>query len=461
VKFDQYCGDEVYTKINRMYDIHPFLSEKRKYVLKEIEDPKSAIAKFAADITLRVLENQLKTCWRVKARYDLLNFESHIVSSGLWSSTLGMLRDRGLLILENNGKNKGCWIVRTRNGGDVEEADKVILRSDGTSTYIAKDIPYAVWKTGLVSDPFSYRKFAEQWDGSILWSSTTNDSDQKGNTFPDFQSRNMTITIIDSRQSRLQNIVSYILSSLKPEVTNDKTTVEKRNSNDYIHMGYEAVTISAQTAHMLGLDIGEREFMHMSGRRGIYINADYILDRLHEKAYDEAKKRNPTLSENTLNEIAEKIAIASVRYYMNKHDLNKIISFDIVESLSLDGDTGPYLQYSYARAQRILEKSGQHYDSNVEVDFELLNENSEKDLIKLLSKLDLVLEDSVVTLNPKTLARYAHELATTFNFYYEKIPILKEKNKGTMQARLVLVDAFGIVLKNVFDLLGIESLHRM
>jgi arginyl-tRNA synthetase len=461
MKFDQYCGDEVYTKINRMYDIHPFLSEKRKYVLKEIEDPKSSIAKFAVDITLKVLEDQLKTCWRVKAHYDLLNFESHIVSSGLWSSTLRMLRDRGLMVLENNGKNKGCWIVRIRNGGTVEETDKVILRSDGTSTYIAKDIPYAVWKTGLLPDPFSYRKFAEQWDGSILWSSTTNDSDQKENTFPDFQSRNMTITIIDSRQSRLQNIVSYILSSLKPEVTNDKTTVEKSNSNDYIHMGYEAVTITAQTAHLLGLDIGEREFMHMSGRRGIYINADYILDRLHEKAYDEAKKRNPTLSENTLNEIAEKIAIASVRYYMVKHDLNKIISFDIVESLSLDGDTGPYIQYSYARAQRILEKSGQHYDSNVEADFELLNENSEKDLIRLLSKLDLVLEDSVVTLNPKTLARYAHELATTFNFYYEKIPILKENNKGTMQARLVLVDAFGVVLKNVFDLLGIEALRRM
>ena len=116
--------------------------------------------------------------------------------------------------------------------------------------------------------------------------------------------------------------------------------------------------------------------MHMSGRKGIYINADYILDRLHDKAYDEAKKRNPTLSKNTLNEIAEKIAIASVRYYMVKHDLNKIISFDIVESLSLDGDTGPYLQYSYARAQRILEKSGQHSDSIVEADIELLNENA-------------------------------------------------------------------------------------
>jgi arginyl-tRNA synthetase len=461
MKFDQYCGDEVYTKINRMYDSNPNLSEKRKHVLKEIEDPKSAIAKFAVDITLRVLEDQLKTCWRVKARYDLLNFESHIVSSGLWSSTLGMLKEQGLMILEKNGKNKGCWIVRIKDGGNLDEADKVLIRSDGTSTYIAKDIPYAMWKTGLVSDPFSYRKFVEQWDGSILWSSTTNDSDQKENTFPDFQSGNMSITIIDSRQSRLQKIISYILSSLKSEATSDKIIFDKQSSNDYVHMGYEAVTISARTAHMLGLDIGDREFMHMSGRRGIYINADFILDRLHEKAYDEAKKRNPTLSESAIHEIAGKIAISSVRYYMLKHDLNKIISFDIVDSLSLDGDTGPYLQYSYARAQRILEKSGQRYESNVKTEFQLLNESSEIDLIKLLSKLDLILEDSVATFNPKTLARYAHELATAFNFYYEKIPILKEKNRGKMQSRLLLVDAFGIVLKKVFDLLGIEALRRM
>jgi arginyl-tRNA synthetase len=460
-KFDQYCGDEVYTRVNRMYESSPYLSEKRKHVLKEMEDPKSAIAKLAVDITLRVLKDQLNTCWRVKARYDLLNFESHIVSSGLWSSTLGMLKDRGLMILEKNGKNKGCWIVRTKEGGNLDEADKVLLRSDGTSTYIAKDILYAMWKTGLVSDPFSYRKFVEQWDASILWSSTTNDSDQKENPFPDFQSGNTSITIIDSRQSRLQKIISYILFSLESEVTNDKIVFEKQRRNDYVHMGYEAVTISARTARMLGLDIGQREFMHMSGRRGIYVNADFILDRLHAKAYDEAKKRNPTFSESAIHEIAEKIAISSVRYYMLKHDLNKIISFDIVDSLSLDGDTGPYLQYSYARAQRILEKSGQQYDSNVRAEFQLLNESSELDLINLLSKLDLVLEDSVVTLDPKTLARYAHELATAFNFYYEKIPILKEKNKGKMQSRLLLVDAFGIVLKKVFDLLGIEALLRM
>jgi arginyl-tRNA synthetase len=79
----------------------------------------------------------------------------------------------------------------------------------------------------------------------------------------------------------------------------------------------------------------------------------------------------------------------------------------------------------------------------------------------MLSKLDLVLEEAVVTLNPKALARYGHELAATFNFYYEKIPILKERNRDTMLSRLKLVRAYGIVLKKVFDFLGIDALRKM
>jgi arginyl-tRNA synthetase len=167
------------------------------------------------------------------------------------------------------------------------------------------------------------------------------------------------------------------------------------------------------------------------------------------------------LADELLNDIAENIAISSIRYYLIKQDLNKIISFDIVECLSLEGETGPYLQYSYARSQRILEKSGQNYHSFGGTNFGLLNKSSEIDLIKILSKLDLVIEEAVVTLNPKALARYAYELATTFNLYYEKVPILKEKHTDTMLSRLILVSAFGIVLKKVLDLLGIEALCKM
>jgi arginyl-tRNA synthetase len=449
IKFDQYCGDEVYIKINKMYETDPSLQEKRKLVLKEIEEGKSDIASFAAEITIKVLKEQLKTCWRIKSHYDLLNFESHIVASNLWSNTFELLKNNGVVIKETHGKNKGCWVIKPEDNG---EEDKVIVRSDGTTTYIAKDIPYAAWKTGLVADPFHYRKFMEQWDGTILWATTLNNSD---NHHPKFNLADMAITIIDSRQARLQRIVSQVLLHIQKTTTKTKT----KKDNNYFHLGYEAVTISSQTAKILGLDIGEKHFMHMSGRRGIYVNADYILDKLHEKAYNEAKQRNPMSSEETLNDIAEKIAFSSTRYNMVKQDLHKIITFDIGESLSLEGDTGPYLQYAYARSQRILEKSESY--SSSEMNLQLLKSDSEMDLIKILSKLDLVIEEAAVSLSPKLLARYAHELATTFNFYYETVPILKEKNKDIMLSRLTLVKAFGIVLKKVLDLLGIAALCKM
>src|SRR3989442_11627 len=149
-KFDHYCGDEVYVKINEMYEKDPQLAEKRKLVLKEIEEGKSEIARFAAEITMRVLDEQLKTCWRMKARYDLLNFESQIVMSNLWSKAFELLKKNKITHFEDEGKNKGCWVMEAK-----DEEDKVLVRSDGTATYIAKDIPYAAWKLGLVDDPFS------------------------------------------------------------------------------------------------------------------------------------------------------------------------------------------------------------------------------------------------------------------------------------------------------------------
>lgn len=341
-KFDQYCGDEVYVKINELYERDPQVAEKRKLVLKEIEEGKSEIAYFAMDITLRVLREQLKTCWRMKVRYDLLNFETHIVSSKLWSKTFELLKSNSIAKYEAEGKNKGCWVI----GDEEEEEDKVLVRSDGTATYIAKDIPYAAWKLGLVEDPFYYSEYTRQWDGSWLYSTDLVSGINK--SFPDntFNGGERVITIIDSRQSRLQRIISHVLSKIRVG-----------GHYKYIHLSYEAVTLSADTAKEFGIDIGDRQFMHMSGRKGIYVNADYVLDALHAKAYEEVRNRNPDFSDQQLNKIAEEISISAIRYNMIKQDFDKIITFDIKESLSLEGDTGPYLQYAYARSQRILEKS--------------------------------------------------------------------------------------------------------
>jgi arginyl-tRNA synthetase len=442
-KFDQYCGDEVYVKINEMYEKDKQLSLKRNLVIKEIEEGRSEIASFAMHITLRVLQEQLKTCWRIKVRYDLLNFESHIVISKLWSKAFDLLKSNHIIKYETVGKNKGCWVIV----GDKEE-DKVLVRSDGTTTYIAKDIPYAAWKLGLVEDPFNYRKFTKQWDGSILYATSLTDGSKLIEN--KFNCGDPVITIIDSRQSRLQRMISQVLSKIGV------------SSHRYIHLGYEAVTLSSNTAKAFGIDIGEKQFMHMSGRKGIYVNADYVLEALHAKAYEEVKLRNHDFSEQQLHDTAEEIAISAIRYNMLKQDLDKIITFDIKESLSLEGDTGPYLQYAYARSQRILEKAKQQINVGTrEFAFDKLTHEAEIALIKMISKLDLVVEDAAKSLSPKSLAHYAYNLAMTFNIFYESVSVLREQEPNVRLARLALVKVFGIALKNVLEVLGLSALDRM
>jgi arginyl-tRNA synthetase len=385
----------------------------------------------------------------MKVHYDLLNFETHIVGSKLWSKAFELLKSNGIAKYETEGKNKGCWVIEGKEKG---EEDKVLVRSDGTATYIAKDIPYAAWKLGLVEDPFYYQEYTKQWDGSTLYFTTLDDRSSKSGD-KKFNGGDRVITIIDSRQSRLQRIISQVLSEIG---------VGGSSSHKYFHLSYEAVTLSSDTAKEFGIDIGDRQFMHMSGRKGIYVNADYVLDALHAKAYKEVKTRNPDFSDQQLNNIAEEISISAIRYNMIKQDLEKIITFDIKDSLSLEGDTGPYLQYAYARSQRILEKSEQRFIAGrTDFAFDRLTHESEIALIKEIAKLDLVVENTAKSLCLKSLARYAYNLATTFNLFYEKVPVLREQDDAVRMARLGLVKAFGIALKNTLEVLGITALDRM
>jgi arginyl-tRNA synthetase len=438
-KFDRYCGDEVYVKVNDLYKSNPSLEEKRRIVLREMETGTSEVAKYASSITNMVLKEQLKTAWRMKVRYDLLNFESHIIHSGLWAKSFELLKSKGILVFETTGKNIGCWVIRLEN-----EEDKVIIRSDGTTTYVAKDIPYAAWKLGFVNDPFFYYVYDRQWDQSELWA-TSLQSNRLNNNHPKFNSADVAITVIDARQDRLQRIISKVLSQLHDKM------------KEYYHLGYESLTLSSETAKTLGFDIGNKKFVHMSGRKGISINADYILDLLHAKAYEEVKDRNKNLSDDTLHEIAEEIAVSAIRYNLIRQDRDKIITFDLSESLSLEGDTGPYLQYAYARSLHIIERS----DQNFMVKPELLSLEQEIDLIKQMSKFDLIVEESAKSLDPKLIARYSYDLASKFNLFYEKVPVLKGNDTQAMHSRLALVKAFSLTLKNALDLLGISPLNKM
>ncbi|MEM4285010.1 MAG: arginine--tRNA ligase [Candidatus Nitrosocaldus sp.] len=444
-KFDHYCGDDVYVKVNEMYDHDPSLLAKRREVLKAMEDYNSDIARFAREVTVRVLNEQLKTCWRLNARYDCLNFESQIIASKLWDNALRLMQRKDIIKVDDDPASKyhGCVVVKA----GIEGEEKVLIRSDGTATYIAKDIPYAMWKLGILEDPFKYVEYAKQPDGSILWATSL---DGAGSLH--INGAEMAITVIDVRQSRLQNIIAKILSMLD------------NDSSRYKHLAYEVVALSANTARLFNIEIGDKRFAHMKGREGIYINADDMLDRLHNKAYEEVKARNPDEDEQWLHRTAESIAVASIRYSMLKQDLDKIITFDIEDALNLHGESGQYIQYAYARASRILEKASSIavVGEEMGIDIDSTHIGSEEiALVKAIARFDMVVEDTVKSLNPKTIARYCYTLAMVFNEFYEKVPVLHEKDEHLIKMRLSLVRAFITTMSNCMSLLGIDALERM
>jgi arginyl-tRNA synthetase len=345
----------------------------------------------------------------------------------------------GLIEFENEGKNAQCWVIR----GDGKDEDKVIVRSNGTATYIAKDIPYAAWKLGLLDDPFYYQKYdATQPNSKTLWQTSLND---ENNTAQNFTAQKV-VTVIDSRQERLQKIITVLM--------------EKFNSipDSYVHLGYESVTLSSDTAKTLGLDTDGKQ-AQMSGRKGLYVSADSVCELLKQKIIEETKQRHPEMGDSAIEKIAQSVSIGTLRYEMIKQDLDKIITFDLTKSLSLEGDTAPYIQYAYARASRILEKSG--IKPTIDVDFSLLQEKSELDLVKTIGLFNLQVRDAANNFAPKVIARYCHDLAVAFNSFYEHVKVLDSDNDALKSSRVCLVNSFNLTLEKALDLLGIDSPTRM
>lgn len=472
--FAQYCGDEVYVKTTQRYESDPSLEGLRHDTLKEIEDGSTEAARLADAITRRVLADQLQTCWNLSVYYDCLNFESHIIRSGMWDAVFGKLKDMNLVDLDRSGgKNDGCWVIRDAHGAGAgrnedagsrdrvgddddgsddgnaraakrerppeENRDKVIVRSNGTATYIAKDIPYAAWKLGLVDDPFGYVRYdTEQPGGTTLWQTTLGRSDGT----MDFAGERV-ITVIDSRQSGLQRIVSDLMGRFKS------------SESAYVHLAYESVTLSSDTARTLGMETDKRQ-AQMSGRRGLYVDADSVYEALRSKVAAETLKRHPGMGDSDVARISHDISVGTIRYEMIKQDLDKIITFDMERSLSLDGDTASYIQYAGARASRILERAGREPPNTV--DFGLLGgEDADIALIRAIGSFETAVEDASRNLSPKVVARYCHDLAVSFNAFYERSRVLGLGDPGLEDARLYLVRSFRLAVTRALSLVGISA----
>jgi arginyl-tRNA synthetase len=346
---------------------------------------------------------------------------------------------------------------------DESEKEKIIVRSDGTVTYVGKDIAYQLWKFGLLEKDFYYEPFATEGSRTIWVTSA-----KRGKESPSFGRGSKVFNVIDIRQAYLQKIVVQGLKSLEYLAQAEKS----------IHFSYEMVALSPKSLKELGLSISEedkeRNFLEVSGRKGLGVKADDLLDRLEEKALAEVEKRNPQLAAELRKETAHRIACGALRYFMLKFARNSLIVFDFEEALNFEGETGPYLQYTLVRIKSIFrklkeregfeEKDVQPLVSSEKMQLELLPAEEQADfwdLVLYASQLEEEILHSILSLEFSHLAKFSFNLCQKFNAYYHLYPILAEKDKEIKRLRILTIHYVREILKNALSLMGIPEPELM
>jgi len=391
---------------------------------------------------------------RIGVGYDLLTRESSILRLDFFREAFDRLVTAGAIRLETEGKSKGCWLMPLSDSSEfagLEDPDKIIVRSDGTVTYVGKDIAYQLWKFGLLGLDFGYR----YWQEEEIWESVVTGVDDH----PAFGDAYQVINVIDKRQSYLQKIVRAGLERLNhPE--------EAARS---IHFAYEMVALSPAAAARLGYTEGlaDGKRLEMSGRKGIGVKADDLIDQLEAKSREEIQARNSSLPAEELDRRAHAIALAALRFFMIKTTTNRIIAFDFAEALTFEGDSGPYLQYSLVRTANIFRRLREEkLDDEVKPEraaslSEELWEDDLWDLIFSTAEIQERAEAAVESLELSQIARFALDLAQKFNAIYHRHPILQERNVERRAARLATARIFSKALRTLTELMGLPIPERM
>lgn len=480
--FDYYCWD-LYTKVGLFYrdgdangELNPDKVKLRNEVLHALEEGGNPTAELADYVATRNVECILDSMERLDIRYDLLARESDILHLKFWGRAFQLMKDKGVIRFETEGRNAGCWVMpfESHTGTDEHEADKIIVRSNGTVTYTGKDIAYQLWKLGHLGLDFNYRPFRTYPDGHVLWVTTTDPDVDTGAGLirPNFGGGTKVYNVIDSRQAYPQEIVARGVAALVPALGRDAS----------VHFGYEMVALSPSACDELGIELSDedrtRPFIEMSGRKGLGVKADDLVDRLESDALREVETRHPELSDAERAETAHEIAVGALRYFLLKFTRNTVIAFDFEEALSFEGETGPYCQYAAVRANSIFRKldkqlrtSAAAVTAAVESDAEISSKINELlsgeagteiwTLLMLAQRLDEVIAQATVSAEPANLAKYAFNLARAFNLFYHRHRIIAEEDDIR---RAVLISVTEIALQKLtlsLATLGISVPERM
>lgn len=474
--FDYYCWD-LYTEVGVFYRDKENLNFRTE-VLHAIEAGNNDIAELADYVATRNVECILDTMEHLGIRYDLLARESEILHLHFWERAFELMKSKGVIRLETEGRHAGCWVMpfESHTGTDEHESDKIIVRSNGTVTYTGKDIAYQLWKLGRLGLDFHYRVFRQYPDQHTLWVTTTDETaeEKAGVERPHFGGGKTVYNVIDSRQSYPQEIVARGVAAVVPEVGEEAS----------VHFSYEMVALSPAACDELGIELSEedraRPYIEMSGRKGLGVKADDLIDQLESGALAEVQKRNPELSEEGLKATAHDVAVSALRYFLLKFTRNTVIAFDFKEALSFEGETGPYCQYAAVRAGSIFRKLDAETLDNAKSllasagsSDELQRRISESlsgeigteiwSLLMLTQQLDEVIVQCRKSAEPANLAKYTFSVARGFSRFYQRDEnrIVTEKDDVRRAVLIAVTQIVRAQLTAALSILGIRVPEQM
>ena len=489
-RIDFYCWD-LYAQVSQWYDADAAEAPARKKLrldtLHAIEAGGNETAQIAELVSTAILRRHLETMLRLDIEYDLLPRESEILHLHFWDLAFEQLKAKGVLYFETEGKNKGCWVMQRAgareqgsgvSGAAESDADdpvvpeeeprsespvrpappdedaKVIVRSNGTVTYVGKDIAYHLWKFGLLGKDFAYRKFFAYPDHECWISAETGDPDH-----PHFGGAQAIYNVIDARQADPQ---ANVIEALRGMGYTEQAA-------RFTHFSYGMVVLTPQCAEELGFVLSEedraRPFIELSGRRGFGVKADDLIDKLIAATRAEVDNRHPELSEAERDATAKAIAVGALRYFMLRYTRNSLIAFDFKDALSFEGETGPYLQYAVVRTRSIFRKAGTSAEdalcelANLDLAPYLSGEGSEGiwEVWLRAAKTTLLLDQCIQTAEPAYLAKHAFQLAQDFSNFYRLHHILSEENPARRQLLLATAAVTQRELIRTLAWLGIDA----
>lgn len=465
VRFDYLCWD-LYAAISAHYKRSPEALDWRAETLHAIEAGEGELAEIGHLVADAMVHAHLRTMYRLGIEYDLLPRESEILHLKFWATAFELLKDHKSIYYETGGKNAGCWVMpgsAFREGAEDEETEgdsKVIVRSNGTVTYVGKDIAYQLWKFGLLGKDFYYRPWSEYADGHRIWVTTDQPMEAQA---PSFGRASRVFNVIDSRQAYLQDVVAAGLRALGFTAQADAS----------IHFSYEMVALSPRTCAELGIELSEedkrRPYVEVSGRKGLGVKADDLIDKLIETALAEVEDRHPDADARERQRIARQIAVGALRYFMLKFTRNSVIAFDFHEALSFEGETGPYVQYAAVRAENIFRKYAERGEAlpdfasvlTPEVLRRVFENETLWQLLLLASKSGSTIERALISGEPAHVAKYAFQLAQAFNNFYHEHPVISEEDPESRAALLWLTKYVREQLLATLNVLGIEQPEYM